>query len=111
MKWNISYSYQAYADLRGIRAYIAHAFQEPNTARNVYTKITAEIRSLAKFPRRNALYDGELWNDRELRLTNVGNYLILYTLTEAAQTVTVLRIAYGGRDIQSLLDETPPPVD
>ena len=111
MKWHISYSYQAYADLRGIRAYIAHALQEPNIARNVYERIKAEIRSLAEFPRRNALYEGELWNSRELRTTNAGNYLILYTITEATRTVTVLRIAYGGRDTHSLLEETPPPAD
>lgn len=106
MKWTITYSYQAYADLRGIRAYIADAFHERNTARQVYQRIKAEIQSLAEFPKRNALYEGELWKNRELRVTNAGNYLILYTLTEATHTITILRIAYGGRDIHGLLDET-----
>ena len=36
----------------------------------------------------------------------VKNYLVFYTLQKECETVTVVRILYGGRDISRQLEET-----
>jgi len=42
-----------------------------------------------------------------LRRSNVGNYAIFYYADEAREVCSVIRIVYGGRDIETALAETP----
>ena len=55
---------------------------------------------------RYRLYEDEPWHSQGLRFFSVDNYLVFYLISEAENTVTVVRIMYGGRDINRQFEET-----
>ena len=102
----IVYTYAARQDLREIYEYIAFTLLAPETARALTDKIMSEIRSLEKLSERNPLYRDEPWHSLGIRSMKVKNYLVFYTLQKECETVTVVRILFGGRDISRQLEET-----
>ncbi len=57
-------------------------------------------------PNRFRLYDEEPWKSKGLRVLPIKNYLIFYITDEENKTVYIARIMYGGRKIESQLNET-----
>lgn len=55
---------------------------------------------------RQQLYGEELWHSRGIRFLSVDNYLIFYLLEEPQNTVNIVRIMYGGREVRRQLSET-----
>jgi len=106
MSMNIVYTHTARQDLREIYEYIAFSLLVSDTARSLTDRIMADIRSLETFPERNPLYKDEPWHSQGLRVLPVKNYLVLYTVNNDTETVSVARILYGGRDISRQLEET-----
>ncbi|WP_347564008.1 type II toxin-antitoxin system RelE/ParE family toxin [Neglectibacter sp. X58] len=70
-------------------------------------KIMREARSLESLPERNPLYRDEPWHSQGVGFFCVKNYLVFYTVNPNADTVSIARIMYGGRDISRQLEETP----
>ena len=106
MSWNVVYSARARQDLRDIYEYIAYELLVPETASGQTGRIMKQIRSLEEMPMRHRLYEDEPWHSQGLRFFPVDNYLVFYLPSEADNTVTVVRIMYGGRDISRQLGET-----
>ncbi len=106
MKFEIVYTAGAKRDLRNIYEYIAQKLLVPETAAGQVQRIMKEIRSLDELPMRFRLYEDEPWHSRGLRFFPVDNYLIFYLPDERTCTVSVVRIMYGGRDIQRQVQET-----
>ncbi len=106
MKFEIVYTAGAKRDLRNIYEYIAQKLLVPETAAGQVQRIMKEIRSLDELPMRFRLYEDEPWHSRGLRFFPVDNYLIFYLPDERTCTVSVVRIMYGGRDIQRQMQET-----
>lgn len=106
MKFEIVYTAGAKRDLRNIYEYIAQKLLVPETAAGQVQRIMKEIRSLDELPMRFRLYEDEPWHSRGLRFFPVDNYLIFYLPDESTCTVSVVRIMYGGRDIQRQMQET-----
>ena len=79
MSWDIVYTAQARQDLRDIYEYIALELFAPETATGQTQRIMKTIRSLEEMPMRHQL---------------------------PQNTVNIVRIMYGGRDVCSQLDET-----
>ena len=102
----IVYTNTARRDLREIYEYIAYTLLVPNTAKAVSEKIMREARSLESLPERNPLYRDEPWHSQGVRFLRVKNYLFFYTVNPDADTVSIARIMYGGRDISRPLEET-----
>lgn len=105
MSWTILYSARARQDLRNIYEYIAYKLLVPDTALGQTRRIMKEIRALDVMPMRNRLYDDEPWHSQGLRFFPVDNYLVFYLPSEVDKTVTIVRIMYGGRDINRQLSE------
>ena len=103
--WQVQISKHAEDDLRGIYEYIALEKLEPGVAKNLIGRIEKRVSKLNNSPQSFALYQKEPWKSRGLRRVNSGNYAIFYIPTEEDKMVTVIRIMYGGRDIESILDE------
>jgi len=61
---------------------------------------------LNEMPLRHHLYEKEPWHSKKLRVLPVGNFSVFYLPVEAQKTVAVLRIMYGGRDIEEELGRT-----
>ena len=106
MSWDIVYTAQARQDLRDIYEYIALELLAPENAAGQTQRIMKMIRSLEEMPMRYQLYGEEAWLSRGIRFLPVDNYLIVYLPEEPQNTVNIIRIMYGGRDVRSQLSET-----
>ena len=100
--YDIVYSPQALNDLKDIYAYIAPYLLVPDTAQNQVNRIRKEIRSLDFMPSRYALVDWEPWKSMGMHKVPVDSFVVFYTVDSDSMTVTVIRIVYGGRDIESI---------
>ena len=106
MNWEIEFTDQSKRDLRDILDYITYELQEPQVAVKLVRQITQEILSLNQMPMRYRLYEEEPWQSQGLRCFSVKNYLIFYYPDETKNTVYVVRVIYGGRDISRQLSQT-----
>ena len=94
------YTAGAKKDLRNIFRYISEELLAPENAAG-----QAE-RMLDTMPNRNRLYEEEPWYSRGLRFFPVDNYLVFYKTDDETETVYVVRIMYGGRDVHKQLSQT-----
>lgn len=90
-------------DLQEIFRYIATELLELQTAINLCDRIEQEILKLDTMSHRHPLYKKEPWFSRGLRVFPVGNFLIFYITRESDCTVHVLRVMYGGRNVEEQL--------
>ena len=109
MIYTVQITSRAETDLREIYGYIAYELHSPPTAARQLQRLEEEILSLDQMPNRYPPYLEEPWHSRGLRVMSVDNYLVFYIPDTAAQTVSVIRVMYGGRDIGSQLDTLEQP--
>lgn len=100
--YSVVYSPEALNDLKDIYAYIAQELLVPDTALNQVNRIRKEIRSLDFMPSRYALVDWEPWKSMGMHKVPVDNFAVFYTVDSNSMTVVIIRIVYGGRDIESI---------
>ena len=100
--YNVVYSPEALSDLKDIYAYIAQELMIPDTALNQVNRIRKEIRSLDFMPSRYALVDWEPWKSMGMHKVPVDNFVVFYTVDSDSMTVAIIRIVYGGRNIESI---------
>ena len=105
MIFDVSYSAEARQDLRDIYEYIAYELLVPETAARQAERIMKAARSLEQIPMRYRLYEGEPWHSQGLRVLPVDNYLVFYLPDETNATVSIIRIMYGGGDIEKQLND------
>lgn len=106
MIFHVAYSAEARQDLRDIYEYIAYELLVSETAVGQTERIMKAIRSLEQMPMRHRLYEEEPWHRQGLRVLPVDNYLVFYLPDENSATVNIIRIMYGGRDIDKQLNES-----
>ncbi len=104
MSYEIRMTPQAQDDLRGIFEYIAFTLQSPQNAAGQLDRLEESIDSLGQMPERFRVYDKEPWRSRNLRIMPVDHYLVFYIPNREEETVTVIRVMYGGRDIDRQLE-------
>ena len=97
-------SNQAEIDLRGILEYIAFELQAPENASGQLDRLEACIMDLDHMPKRYRQYELEPWKSRGLRVAPVDNDLVLYIPDDDTQVVTIIRVMYGGRDVDTQLN-------
>ena len=105
MIFEVEISDQAEADLRGIFEYIAFTLLAPENATGQLDRLENSILSLEQYPMRHRAYEKEPWHSRGLRVLSVDNYVVLYIPNEETKVVTVIRVMYGGRNIDKELKE------
>ena len=104
MIYYIVISDQAEIDLRGIFEYIAFELQTPENASGQLDRLEACIMNLEHMPKRYRQYELEPWKSRGLHVVPVDNYLVLYIPDDDTQVVTIIRVMYGGRDVDTQLN-------
>ena len=104
MKYSIVLTETAQADLSAIFRYIAVDLQSVQNANAQLSRIEKAIASLDQMPERYRVYDRKNWRECNLRIMPVDNYLVFYVPTQEDTTVTVMRIMYGGRDIDRQIE-------
>ena len=101
----VVYAPQAFEDLRDIASYLTFTLHAPDTAKRLTGRIRKQIRELGHLPARHPAVEWEPWHSMNLRHVSVSNFVVFYRVEEAAQTVTVVRIVYGGRDLEQLFPQ------
>lgn len=102
--YTVSYSEDALNDLREIYTYIANELLVPETATAQVGRIREEVRSLNFMPARYALVEWEPWHSMGMHQLPVNNFIVYYLVEDETGTVTVVRIFYGGRDIEGIVN-------
>ncbi len=93
---------QALDDLRDLYSYVAFSLKERATAESWLTGESARL--LAHWmpcPGGTLLWTGNRGRAWGCRFT-VENFLLFYLIDQSTRTVTLVRIVYGGRDLQNL---------
>lgn len=105
MIFEVEISAQADVDLRGIYEYIAYELQSPENASGQLDRLEENIMKLDQMPERFRQYEKEPWYSRGLRIMPVDNYCVLYIPDTEKAVVTIIRVMYGGRDIEAQLQK------
>ncbi|MDD6615749.1 MAG: type II toxin-antitoxin system RelE/ParE family toxin [Lachnospiraceae bacterium] len=100
----VSYSGEALDDLRDIYTYIANELLVPETAAAQVGRIRKKIRSLDFMPARYALVEWEPWHSMGMHQLPVDNFIVYYLVDDVAGIVTVVRVFYGGCDIEEIIN-------
>ncbi len=66
-------------------------------------RIRKAVRSLESFPERHTIVEWEPWCSMEMHKVPVDNYIIFYLVDAEKQLVTIIRICYGGRDVEHIV--------
>ena len=99
MSYEVLLAPEAMRDLREIYRYIALDLQSAQNAAAQLDRLERRIHALGELPERYRVYDREPWRSRNLRVMPVDSYLVFYIPDSRAQTVNVLRVMYGRRDV------------
>ena len=105
MTYEVITTDQADADLRGIYEYIAFELLSPDNAAGQLERLEEHIIGLEEYPERFEHYEKEPWHSRGLRVMPVDNYLVFYIPDRDVSIVTVIRVMYAGRDVDSQLKD------
>lgn len=104
MMFEIEISEQADNDLRNIYEYIAFELQSLDNASGQLDRLEKGIMGLVQMPERFREYEKEPWHSRGLHIMPVDNYCVLYIPDIDKAVVTIIRVMYGGRDIETQLE-------
>ena len=103
MTWNVEYAPRAQEDLDEIFEYYATDQLDDRFAETLIVRLVKAADSLAELPLRHRLYPEEPWRGMGVRFMSVGRYLIFYRPNQERQTVEILRIIHGARDLVAVL--------
>ena len=106
MKYGIELTEQAKEDLRKIYEYIAEVLLVPGVALCQLERIENGILSLEEMPERFRLYEKEPWYSRGIHQMPVDNFIVFYIAEKVEKIVTVIRVLYGGMDIDEQFKKT-----
>ena len=101
-RYTVRYAPQALDDLRDLYSYVAFSLKEPATAQKLVNRIRKAARSLDALPGRYPVVDWEPWQSMGMHRFTVEDFLLFYLIDQSTRTVTLVRIVYGGRDLQNL---------
>jgi toxin ParE1/3/4 len=106
MIYKIALTEQADTDLRSIYEYIAFTLLEPEIAAKQLERIENAILGLDELPMRFQAFEKEPWHSMGLCQMPVDNFSVFYIPKDEDKTVIVIRVMYGGRDIDEQLKKT-----
>ncbi len=105
MSFTVVFTDRAKTDLRNIYTYIDFTLQSRLNADRQLARIEKEIMSLSEIPERYKRVPPDLGLTDDVRMVSVDHYCVIYRVRKKPDTVQILRILYGGRDFQSVLEE------
>ena len=103
MSYSVKITAEADNDLRSIYEYIAFELKSSEKAIRQLDRLEQSILKLNEMPERYKLYENEPWKSKGLRMMPVDNFIVFYIPDNEKNTVTVIRVMYGGRNIEKQL--------
>ncbi len=107
MASNFSYTltHKADADLDGIVSYLTTQLANPKAATDFLDKLQDAIDEACFFPESGSLVFNEFLPSKNIRKKLVGNYIMYYFSNQETETIHILRIIYGRRNLDEILLE------
>lgn len=105
MPYRVNISACAAMDLNNLVQYISISLRAPENAYAQLGRIEKQIFRLAELPMRFRAYPKKLAANAEVRVMPVDNFEVFYTVDSEKEAVTILRVLYGGRDIDRAFSE------
>lgn len=102
-QYKVIYTPKAKEDLKAIYSYIAFTLKEREIAKKQVDRIRNSICDLDTSPERYTAVDWEPWSSMGMRKFPVNNYVVYYNVNKEGHVVTIIRIFYGGRDIEGII--------
>lgn len=105
ISYSVEISEQAAKDLNGVFEYIAYELRSVQSAVGQLSRLEKGILSLDQMPERFRRYNREPWYSRGLRIMPVDNFCVFYIPDTERKIVSIVRVMYGGRNIEAELDK------
>lgn len=102
-KYQYRLSQKAADDLDGIVSYIASELSNPQAAADFLSRLEKVIDEIRSFPESGAPVNNEFLSNTMLRKKTVGSYLLYYLSVPETETVYIVRIVYGKRNMEEIL--------
>lgn len=102
-RYKIVITETAKSDLKQAARYITVELSNANAARKLVRDVKAEIKKLASTPSRHELAADPYLAHLGIRKIYVGNYVILYIVSDETKTVAVVRFGLIRRNWKELL--------
>lgn len=102
--FNILVTQDAENDLKNIRDYIASNISKKTSVR-IINLIKSSIERLSLFPQFAPAAKYEPWNSLGVRRIVVKNFLVYYRVVLEENTVYILKVTYGKRNQQTVLEQ------
>lgn len=99
--YNLEFLPAAKNDMLEIIKYISDELKNPNAALKLADEFIESAEKLCEFPYANNVYIPIKQLNAEYRRIIVKNYLMFYTVNEKNKTITIMRIIYAKRNINS----------
>ena len=96
---------KAVQDLRDIYRYITFELMDRESAKHQVYNLETAIKGLDEMPLRFRLYERSPWSERGLRKMPVDNFVVFYMVQSNTGIVSILRVLYGGRDMEQELKQ------
>ncbi len=90
-------------DLDGIVSYIANRLDNKSGATEFMNKLETVVSEACAFPESGSLVENEFLPYKNIRKKLVGNYIMYYSADTDAETICVLRIVYGRRNLDEIV--------
>ena len=103
MTYKIIYSPESLDDLRSIYMYIAYELLAGDTAEKQVNRIREAVRKLDVFPEGHSQVNWEPWVSLGMHFLPVDNYIVYYLVDNDSRSVSIVRIFYGGRDVEHII--------
>ena len=104
--YKLEYLPLARQDLIDIVSYISQELHNPYAAEQLAVKLTDAAEGILSFPYACPAYIPIRQLKHEYRKLLVQNYIMLYWVDDAAQTVTIARVVYARRDYENMLEDS-----
>ncbi len=100
--YSVLFSFEAGQDLNSICKYVEVSLKNPQAASKISDSITSSALSLSSFPKRYRVRKKD-HRGHDIRYMPVGDFLLLYFVDDSVNAVNIIRIAYGRRNLDSLI--------
>ena len=105
MIYKVRLTNAAKRDLINATEYIECVLLNPQAADDLVNETETKLSELAYFPEKYAIVDDDVLKVWGIRYVSVGNYLIIYFLSEQENTVQIIRFLYKKRNWISIIKE------
>lgn len=102
-EYSYKFTERAEQDFDEILNYITEELKNPNAAVKLGRKIFEHIEAVCVYPETGMLVDNEYLSDKQVRRILVDNYIVYYKPIAAEETIYILRIVYGYRNLDTIV--------